>query len=175
VISLKDLIKSLRIFIVALFVAIIVYPSLHELGHLMVAILVGTRVVEMQMFPIPNILCENVSISCFDNILIGFGGISLPAIVSISISSNKFWMWYANFILKVICLLSFVISGLAIIFEGSQLFAQDDMRAVLNIWDSGKSFCIAILFVMVIIFGCSLYNEHLWMHCKDYFKLSVTT
>lgn len=145
----------------ALFISTIVYPSLHEMGHLTMAVLLGVRVVEINLFPIPSILCETAS-SNIENSLIGFGGIFLPAILSMSIRTKKFWVWYANFILKGICLLSVVISALSLIFEKSQLFIQDDMRVVLSLWASGKQFCLIIIAFIAIILSLDLYKEYLW-------------
>lgn len=158
---MKEAIKSIGIFVVALFISVILYPFLHELGHLIMAILLGVRVVEVNLLPIPNIICETAA-SNIENFLIGFGGIFFPIILSICISTKKFWIWYANFILKGICLLSVVISALSLIFEKSQLFIQDDMRVVLSLWASGKQFCLIIIAFIAIILSLDLYKEYLW-------------
>lgn len=164
---MKDLIKSIGIFVVPLFISIIVYPFLHEIGHLVVAILLGAKVIEINLFPIPNILCGNVS-SNIQNILIGFGGICFPAIISMSIKIKKFWIWYSNFILKVICLLSMVISTISIVFDENKFFEQDDMRTVLSLLQSDKTILLIIIFCMSLILSVSIYKEHLHKHCLTY-------
>lgn len=156
---MKNIIKSISIFFMALFISIVVYPFLHELGHSIMAILLGVRIVEINLLPTPNILCENVGNEITKELLIGSSGIILPIIISLSIRTKKFWGWYSNLILKCICLLSVSISALAIIFQKSKLFLQDDMRIVLGLGDLGKIFCLIIILCMAVILSFNIYKE----------------
>lgn len=156
---LKNMIKSISIFVMALFISIVIYPFLHELGHSIMAVLLGVRIVEINLLPTPNILCENAHNEIIKEILIGSSGIILPVIISLSIRAEKFWVWYSNLILKCICLLSVSISALAIIFQKSKLFLQDDMRIILGLWDSGKIFCLTIILCMAVILSFNIYKE----------------
>lgn len=168
---MKDLIKSICIFVISLFTSVIVYPFLHELGHSIIAVFVGARLIEINLFPIPNIIYENANGSNIKNLLIGFGGVVLPSILSLSIKTKKFWLWYANFILKSICLLSMGISILSIIFEKSQIFIQDDMRTILRLWSESKSICLIVLICMTIILSFDIYKEYSSNRSIIYFKL----
>ena len=165
---LKDLIKNIGIFVIPLFISIIIYPLLHEIGHIVVAISLGSKVLEINLLPIPNIICENSS-SNIHNFLIGFGGIILPVMIAMSIKTKKFWIWYANFILKFICLLSVLISTLSIIFDNSKLFEQDDMRTVISLLHSGKFFCLIIILCLTLILSINIYRENLLNRCLIYF------
>lgn len=156
---MKNMIKSISIFLMALFISIVVYPFLHELGHSTMAILLGVRIVEINLLPTPNILCERVSNEITKELLIGSSGILLPIIISFSIRAEKFWVWYSNLILKCICLLSVSISALAIIFQKSKLFLQDDMRIVLGLGDLGKIFCLIIIICIAVILSFNIYKE----------------
>lgn len=169
---MKDLIKSISIFLIPLFISISVYPFLHEIGHLLMAILLGTKVLEINLFPIPNILCENVS-GNIQNIFIGFGGAFFPIILSMSIKTKKFWIWYANLILKFICLFSMVISIVSLVFDNKQLFEQDDMRTVLSLMESGKSILLIIILCVTLIIIVNIYKDHLWNNCLTYFQLEA--
>lgn len=156
---LRDVIETIKIFFIALFISIIIYPLLHELGHSVIAILIGKKILEIRLFPLPNIMYISNSTGYIENLLIGFGGMLLPIIVSMNIRTKRFWIWYSNFILKSICLLSLIISTLAIIFHKRRVFLQDDMRIVLGLGDLGKILCLIIIICMGIILSLNIYRE----------------
>ena len=60
---MKDILKYLGLFFVGLFVAIIIYPFLHEAGHSMAAILVGAKVIDFNLLPLPYVTCEVSSLN----------------------------------------------------------------------------------------------------------------
>lgn len=169
---MKDVIKAIEIFIVAMFISIIIYPFLHEFGHFIIAILFGVRVIEVKIFPIPSVMyINNNNIGNIQTLLIGFGGIILPIIISINIRTKKFWIWYANFILKSICLLSLIISILSIIFEKSKIFEQDDMRKMLILCQFSKELFLVFNISIFIMLSFHIYKKDI---CKyGFYKQKV--
>lgn len=61
---MRYFIKAIGLLVVGLLVAIIGYPILHELGHAVIALIVGARVVEINIIPLPNVLCDVENIDC---------------------------------------------------------------------------------------------------------------
>lgn len=158
---MKDIVKSIYFFGISLIVSIIIYPFLHELGHIIMAFIFGVKVIEINLFPTPNIIYKNFNINNIENLLIGFGGMFLPLVLSLNIRSKRFWIWYTNFILKSICLLSMCVSALSIIFKNNNIFNQDDMHTLLSLWSKSKLTCLIIIFFTIIILILNIYNEDL--------------
>ena len=55
---------------IGLIVAMILYSLAHELGHALVAVMVGADVVEIKIFPIPSILSDVKNVGNFNIALI---------------------------------------------------------------------------------------------------------
>ena len=91
--------KAICLLPIGLLCAVFIYPFLHELGHGLVVFLLGAKVVELQWFPLPSILCRMNSIGATEYVVAGMGGIIFPAALCLLIRCNrKFWIWYAVFI-----------------------------------------------------------------------------
>ena len=86
---MRDLLKILGIFFFGLLTAIVIYPILHEGGHSLVALVVGADVVEFNIFPVPNIMCNVFELSDLRISAIGFGGIFVPYLISFFIATEK--------------------------------------------------------------------------------------
>ena len=138
----KDWLKILSITIVALFVAILSYPFLHELGQIIASFFVVAEVLELTLFPVPSVLCDVSKVSNNGLIIIGFGGVLLPLIISFLIPRKWFFCWFFRVLLQGMSVLSFAISCVSILFSVNH---QDDMIRVLNFWESGKVVLLLIL------------------------------
>lgn len=74
---MKAVVKAVNLLIVGLAVAVFIYPMLHELGHSVFALCVGSEVLDVTLFPFPSVVC------CMDTqkdiavALVGFGGMLL--------------------------------------------------------------------------------------------------
>ncbi len=135
---METVIKYIRkfgmLFIIGIIVAIILYPLIHELGHALTAILVGADVVEINLFPVPNILCNLKGVGSFEVTLIGFGGSMLPFLLTIYWEPKNFEVWYSCFMIRGISFLSFVISFVSVIlFVVGNPVVNEDITQVLMI------------------------------------------
>lgn len=54
----KDVLKFVLIVGMGFFMALIGYPFLHELGHIVASVLVGAEVLELTLFPVPCSKCS---------------------------------------------------------------------------------------------------------------------
>lgn len=112
---MKIIIKRISLMlIVGLIVTIVVYPILHELGHSIVAILLGAEVVEFNIFPYPNVLCNIKGVSSIGIIAISIAGCVFPILFAIK-SPSKFIGWYVCFTIRWVCVLSYLISIVSVI------------------------------------------------------------
>jgi len=138
----KDVLKLALIMGIGFFIVLIGYPFLHELGHVIASLLVGAEVLELTLFPVPSVLCDVTNIDIAGLVVIGFGGVVFPFLLSMIIPRKWFVTWCARAILQGITMLSLVISCVSILFSVNH---QDDMIQVLNFWESGKTALLVIL------------------------------
>ena len=170
---MKDTIKAIGLFVVGLTVAVIVYPVMHELAHSLVAIAVGARVVEINILPVPSVLCDVKSVDSTGMVAIGMSGMLLPYFLSAVIKPKNFWIWYANYIVKGISALAFVISTISTVcfLVGSPL-PNDDTTQTLLTWSGGKWICLSVVsFSLVILATVRLIQEKPLAHCMRYFDI----
>ena len=117
--------------IVGLIVTIVVYPILHELGHSIVAILFGAEVLEFNIFPYPNVLCNIKSVSSMGIVAISIGGGVFPILFAV-ISPNQFIGWYTCFTIRWVCLFSYLISIVSVIlFQLGMPVSNEDITHAL--------------------------------------------
>lgn len=133
---MKYFVRVMMILIIGLAVAVVIYPFLHETGHSIAAVIVGGEVVEYHLFPLPNVLCNVGRVSSTGKVIIGISGMLFPiAITTLFLKpQKKFFMWYANLILRGICILSIAITIFAtILYMIGKPVANEDITTVLNI------------------------------------------
>lgn len=138
----------LSFLIVGVLTAIVVYPIMHEFGHIAMAILVNVDVVRICLFPFPCVVCE-VNNNDIRQVFISLGGIFFPYLFSMLFRPQNFWLWYANLLVKGIGTNGFFFSAIAIIFyENGNYQYMDDAIQVLHFLPNGGSFFIVFLLVM---------------------------
>ena len=98
--DLSDVMKLILMTAIGLFVAIVGYPLLHELGHSLAAVLLGGKVLDFQLLPLPNILCDSTGLSTLFISIIGLSGMALPFLVSVCIRTKGYYLWFAGLIRK---------------------------------------------------------------------------
>ena len=132
---MKTALKIILTLLVGLSAAVIVYPFLHESGHSLAALIVGGRVVEYHLLPMPYILCDVRNISVMGQCFIGIGGILLPmAVTTVFHPKKQFWAWYGNLMLRGICVLSVAITAVAsFLYAAGNPVVNEDITTVLNI------------------------------------------
>lgn len=144
------MLKILIISGLGLFVATLGYPFLHELGHILTSVVVGADVLNLTLFPIPNVLCDVSGVCESGVVIIGLGGFILPVLCSLLIPRKWFVSWYLKTLLQGISAFAIAISIVSVSF-GINL--QDDMMQVAKFWKYGKTNLLLILFgCMVILF-----------------------
>lgn len=150
---MRDLLKILGIFFFGLLTAVVIYPILHEGGHSLVALVVGADVVEFNIFPVPNIMCNVFELSDLKISAIGLGGIFVPYMISFLLRPKNFWGWYTNSLVRGISLLALAISFVSIILWLTGITVQnEDIVQVLSIFNGG-SIPFLIVFAVMFIYG----------------------
>ena len=150
---MKDLLKILGIFFFGFLTSIIIYPTLHESGHSLVALAVGADIVDFNIFPLPCIMCNAFGVDRLGIAAIGLGGIFIPYLISFILKPKSFWVWYTNSIVRGISLLALTISFVSIILWLNGITVQnEDIVQVLSIFNGG-SIPFLIVFAVMFIYG----------------------
>ena len=169
---MKDILKYVGLFFVGLFVAIIIYPFLHEAGHSMAAILVGAKVIDFNLLPLPYVICEVSNLNKTSMILIGLAGMFVPALISVIVRPKSFWFWYCNLVIKIICFLSFVISFIAIaLYLFGVIIKNEDIVQVIDIWNNGVFVLIITMVLSMIGIIRSIMLQKPLIKIMNYFKV----
>ncbi len=136
------------ILISGLFVAVVIYPILHEAGHIIVMLITGIKIEEISLFNGFSILCRINSTEKINAVVAGYGGILFPVIVSFITNPKSFVLWYMLFVLKIINLISVVFSfcSLGTHYLGIPL-EHNDISAILKI--DSMSFSPTVVFLAV--------------------------
>lgn len=169
---MKNILKYIGLFFIALFTSVIVYPFFHETGHCVAAVLVGGKIEEFCLFPLPYVVCNVFGVEKFGNIIIGVAGNLFPFLISFLFLSKCFWIWYIGFILRVIEILSFVFSFvMCILYRCGIKVEKDDTATVLKMWSSGWSaisfFSIMLAITLIVVIA----KEHPIKRCMFYFDV----
>ena len=98
---MKSIKQAVCFLLVGLLCTVIIYPLLHELGHSLAAIALGGEIVQLSWLPIPSVLCKMNSPNTSQYVIVGLSGMIFPALLCIFVHSNRFWVWYLVFLMKL--------------------------------------------------------------------------
>lgn len=168
---MKCILKYVGLMITALLVSIVIYPALHELGHAVIALALGVKIIDFNLLPLPYVVCDFTEFSNIKFIATGLGGMALPFGISTVIQPKNFWAWYGVLMIRMICLLSFIISFISIIlYMFNIVMEQEDVIKVLSIWENGKILLLCILFFAMIVIFFTIVKEKPVKRIFSYFS-----
>lgn len=170
---MKDWIKVIFIMIFGLFIAVFVYPTLHELGHMLSAVVCGGEIRELHIFPSAYVVCNTVNIGDVGKIVVGLSGMMLPFLLTSMMQPKKFWSWYACFILRGVCILSFLISLAAVVmFHFEREIPNEDMTQVLQVRPIyGSAYFIGLIILLLLELYLVVKSRPI-KQCYEYFELN---
>lgn len=169
--TLKDFLKMIGLIIVGLLVAVIIYPFLHEIGHSIIALLVGARITDFNILPIPFVECEVSAVDITGQTLIGLGGIVFPFMLSMILKPKWFWGWYASLILRGISVYSVILSIIATVLHiNGNSWQNEDIVQVLHLFPNGTWLLLIVLSVMGTYGLMRLLKDKVFSRCIDYFN-----
>ena len=169
--TLKEFLKMMGLIIVGLLTAAIIYPLLHEVGHSLVALLVGARITEFNILPIPFVECEISNVDIIGQTLSGLGGIVFPFIMSMLLKPKWFWSWYASLILRCISVYSVILSIIATVLHiNGNSWQNEDIVQVLHLFPNGTWLLLIVLSIMGTYGLMRILKEKVLSRCLDYFN-----
>lgn len=135
----SDVLTIWAMLLIGLLIAIIIYPFLHEVGHLATSFAVGADVVKFRLLPTSYIMCNVANLTEIQRIAIGASGMALPILIALLIPQRWFWTWYVRFILLGISLIALTISVTTLLLpNGTVINPQDDIIFIFAFWHGSK-------------------------------------
>ncbi len=134
-----------------LIISVFLYPFTHELGHIIMCILLDAHIVDASYFPCPSVsLCVG-NTSNYNLFLIGFSGVIFPLFLAFLMPKKWFLTWFISLGFKAITALAFFISFFSILLGVNN---DDDMAKILSLElvDKGILLAISAVFFVVILF-----------------------
>lgn len=169
---LKITLKMVVLFCLGLSVAVIIYPTLHDAGHSLMAMAVGAEVISFELFPLPNVMSNISGVSSIGLALIGIGGMLIPMTVSLVLHPKNFLLWYCNTLIRGISILALGITLVAtIMFATGNPIANEDITSVLNIY-SDATVWVLLLTIPFIAFICmKIVRDNPIKRVEEYFEI----
>lgn len=150
--------------------AIVVYPSMHEIAHALVAWAVGAEVKAVHVFSEPQVLCDLRNVNDVGTVLIGWSGCVLPLVFSLLLRPRHFWIWYAVFVLRGISVFACALAEVSVwMFVCGRPMTNDDITQLLQLCPQSLwiSFCLAA--VLFAIGTVALVHDKPFDRCAAYF------
>lgn len=146
---------------------------LHELGHSLATLVLGGKVIEFHLLPLPNMLCDGRSVGNAGLVTIGLCGMLIPFLIAISFKPKHFTLWYVMQLIKGISSLAFILSLISLFGQRSGFrIANDDIMTVLKFWPDGNVFFIITIIVFLLLAIYSICRQQPIKRFYKYFGIN---
>ena len=129
---------------------LVLYPALHEVGHLAAALLTGTRIVDAGFFPAAYVTAAPVAVSPLSVMLLTLSGIWFPMLFLLIPAFGSYRLYFAKLTVALISAVGALTS-----LAGSAGFgaadAYDDAALILRLFPELQGTVIAILLILTLI------------------------
>ena len=164
---MKTKLLLVYLFCFGILIAALVYPVLHEIGHMIAILLLGMEVKEITLLPVPSILCKINSIDPYGLLIIAISGNIFPYLVIVKVRFKSFWFWYMSYLIKGIVLFSMLLTIISISSYPYFYISEDDITNVIIQYPF-------LSWVIIPYIICSFYllkqvkQEQLFERCYQY-------
>lgn len=140
-------IKLVWMYLTAVSTAMFIYPILHELGHLLAAILTGSRIVEFSVFPTSYVMLETVNASAWRTVVVGLCGMIFPMLCAL-VHPRQLTMSVIVYTIRAANILAWFLSCTAIVFNHLGMsWENEDVINVIRCLGGGEN----VLFLVCLI------------------------
>ena len=129
---MTDAKRGAMLLLLGLFTAVLLYPTLHEGGHILVTLLLGGRIREVRLGAAASVLCGGLRHG--ELAVVAFGGVGLPLALAMLLRPKYFPLWDV-----VLSLISLIGCKYGVIVE------NDDIMNAVRLWPEGRGVCLVLL------------------------------
>lgn len=161
----RDLIKLLKMMLISFVLIYLVFPLVHEGGHVFFSVLAGAEVLSVEIFPMPSVLCSSSGLETFEILFIGSGGMVMTFLFSVIFNFKKnFYLWYCGFFFRVITAAALLISCISSVLWGFGIsFESEDAVIMLN-------YCNSALYPVILGTASLLFFTIVMIKRDDFLK-----
>ena len=136
---MTDAKRGAMLLLLGLFTAVLLYPALHEGGHILVTLLLGGRIREVRLGAAASVLCGGLRHG--ELAAVAFGGVGLPLALAMLLRPKHFPLWYVVQLVKgiLLSLISLIGCKYGVIVE------NDDIMNAVRLWPKGRGVCLVLL------------------------------
>ena len=141
---MTDAKRGAMLLLLGLFTAVLLYPALHEGGHILVTLLLGGRIREVRLGAAASVLCGGLRHG--ELAAVAFGGVGLPLALAMLLRPKRFPLWYVVQLVKGISVLAILLSLISLIgCKYGVIVENDDIMNVVRLWPEGRGVCLVLL------------------------------
>ena len=152
---MTDAKRGAMLLLLGLFTAVLLYPALHEGGHILVTLLLGGRIREVRLGAAASVLCGGLRhgeldilylISHGELAAVAFGGVGLPLALAMLLRPKYFPLWYVVQLVKGISVLAILLALISLIgCKYGVIVENDDIMNAVRLWPEGRGVCLVLL------------------------------
>ena len=155
--------------IVGLVVAAVIYPIIHELGHLLTAEMMGAESIDIHWGEQSHYICSLPSCKMQTVPVISLGGYALPTALAALPVHKGFFMWYANFMMKIVCIWAAILSILTVVQTTiGSANTNNDISLILQIEPAQQAWLFLFFAAVIILLISQLLQTHPLAKICDY-------
>lgn len=141
---MTDAKRGAMLLLLGLFTAVLLYPALHEGGHILVTLLLGGRIREVRLGAAASVLCGGLRHG--ELAAVAFGGVGLPLVLAMLLRPKHFPLWYVVQLVKGISVLAILLSLISLIgCKYGVIVENDDIMNAVRLWPEGRGVCLVLL------------------------------
>ena len=141
---MTDAKRGAMLLLLGLFTAVLLYPALHEGGHILVTLLLGGRIREVRLGAAASVLCGGLRHG--ELAAVAFGGVGLPLALAVLLRPKHFPLWYVVQLVKGISVLAILLSLISLIgCKYGVIVENDDIMNAVRLWPKGRGVCLVLL------------------------------
>ena len=167
---MKFYLKMCGIFLFSIMTALVVYPFLHEISHSVAAILMGAKVYDFQLFPLPYVVCYSDQFSTYEHTVVGIAGLVLP-MTFLLFKPKKFCSTVVLYTIKGIVSYAWLLSIISIMcYVWGNIWECEDIIQIIILGGGNVMLWLAIC---IVAFLCSIsivLKERPIKKIMDYFE-----
>ena len=134
---MTDAKRGAMLLLLGLFTAVLLYPALHEGGHILVTLLLGGRIREVRLGAAASVLCGGLRHG--ELAAVAFGGVGLPLALAMLLRPKHFPLWYVVQLVKGISVLAILLSLISLIgCKYGVIVENDDIMNAVRLWPEGR-------------------------------------
>jgi len=152
-------IKLVWMCLTAVCTATFFYPFLHELGHLLAALLTGSKIVEFSVFPTSYVMMDVSNASPWNTVIVGLCGMIFPMLCAL-VHPRQLTMSVIIYTIRAANILAWFLSCTAIVFDRiGMCWENEDVINVIRCIGGGENVLFLVCLIAMLLSFFALFKD----------------